>query len=199
MCNSFGFGGNDSSLILSKNKPELKDKPSSEGARIRIAAQRVVKTKDELLELKEYLSPMDTRRMGTIMKASLLSAFAVLKEAGLQRPDAIIAATSKGMLELSTMFLEDIADNHEEHLKPTLFMQSTHNTIASAIAIRTGCHGYNITYSQGDDSYSWALRDAELLLKKGLATNVLICAFDEELLDGRTDVFMADSKLFTID
>jgi len=198
MCNSFGFGGNDSSLILSKNKPKPKDNLSTGESRIRIAAQRVVNSKDELEELREFLSPMDTRRMGTIMKASLLSAFVVLKEAGLQSPDAIIAATSKGMLELSTMFLEDIADNHEEHLKPTLFMQSTHNTIASAIAIRTKCHGYNITYSQGEESYFWALRDANLLLKKGLATNVLVCAFDEELLDGRTSVFKAESKLFTI-
>ena len=199
MCNSFGFGGNDSSLILSKNKPKPKAGLPSVEPRIRIAAQKVVNTKDELVELREFLSPMDTRRMGTIMKASLLSAFVVLKEAGLQRPDAIIAATSKGMLELSTMFLEDIADNHEEHLKPTLFMQSTHNTIASAIAIRTKCHGYNITYSQGDESYSWALRDANYLLKKGLATNVLVCSFDEELLDGRTSAFLAESIIFTID
>ena len=199
MCNSFGFGGNDSSLILSKKKPKPKAGLPSVEPRIRIAAQKVVNTKDELVELREFLSPMDTRRMGTIMKASLLSAFVVLKEAGLQRPDAIIAATSKGMLELSTMFLEDIADNHEEHLKPTLFMQSTHNTIASAIAIRTKCHGYNITYSQGDESYSWALRDANYLLKKGLATNVLVCSFDEELLDGRTSAFLAESIIFTID
>ena len=198
MCNSFGFGGNDSSLILCKNRPELKDNLLPEESCIRVAAQRVVSTKDELQELKDYLSPMDTRRMGTIMKASLLSAFAVLKETGLQRPDAIIAATSKGMLELSTMFLEEIADNHEEHLKPTLFMQSTHNTVASAIAIRTQCHGYNITYSQGEDSYSWALRDAEHLLRNGLATNVLVCAFDEELLDGRTNVFQAESRIYTI-
>jgi 3-oxoacyl-(acyl-carrier-protein) synthase len=122
-----------------------------------------------------------------------------MKEAGLEKPDAIVAATSKGMLELSNMFLEEIAQNKEELLKPTLFMQSTHNTIGSAIAIRTGCHGYNITYSQGDDSYYWAERDARMLLRKGEAKAVLVCSFDENLLDGRTKDFKAESIIYTID
>lgn len=199
MCNSFGFGGNDSSLILGKDRPVREDRPLPDESHIRVAAQRVVNTKDELLELREYLSPMDSRRMGTIMKASLLSAFSVLKETGLKRPDAIISASSKGMLELSTMFLKDIAENHEEHLKPTLFMQSTHNTVASAIAIRTQSHGYNITYSQGEDSLEWALRDAKLLLRRGEAKNVLVCSFDEELADGKTSSFRAQSTIYIID
>ena len=164
-----------------------------------MAARRVVSNDEELVELKQYMSPMESRRMGKIMKASLLSAFSALKEAGMERPDAIIAATSGGMLELSAIFLEEIVENREEQLKPTVFMQCTHNTIASAIAIRTGCHGYNITYSQGDDSVAWAVRDAKMLLRKGEAKTVLVCAFDEELADGKTCRFKAESTLYTID
>ena len=198
MCNSFGFGGNDSSLILGKGKPKEDDTPLLEASRIGIAAQKVVSNDEELVELKQYMSPMESRRMGKIMKASLLSAFSALKEAGMERPDAIIAATAKGMLELSAIFLEDIVENREEQLKPTVFMQCTHNTIASAIAIRTGCHGYNITYSQGDDSAAWAVRDAKMLLRKGEAKTVLVCTFDEELQEGRTCRFKAESTLYTI-
>lgn len=54
-------------------------------------------------------------------------------------------------------------------LKPTYFMQSTHNTIGSNIAIKTHCHGYNITYTQGEDSLDWAIRDAKMLLASGKA------------------------------
>ena len=198
MCNSFGFGGNDSSLILGKGKPKEDDTPLLEASRIGIAAQKVVSNDEELVELKQYMSPMESRRMGKIMTASLLSAFSALKEAGMERPDAIIAATAKGMLELSAIFLEDIVENREEQLKPTVFMQCTHNTIASAIAIRTGCHGYNITYSQGDDSAAWAVRDAKMLLRKGEAKTVLVCTFDEELQEGRTCRFKAESTLYTI-
>ena len=198
MCNSFGFGGNDSSLILGKGKPKENVAPLMEASRIGIAAQRVVSSDEQLVELKQYLSPMESRRMGKIMKASLLSAFTALKDAGLERPDAIIAATAKGMLELSAIFLDDIVENHEEQLKPTVFMQCTHNTIASAIAIQTKCHGYNITYSQGEDSSAWAVRDAKMLLRKGEAKSVLVCAFDEELTDGRTSRFKAESTIYTI-
>ena len=198
MCNSFGFGGNDSSLILGKGKPKENAAPLLEASRIRIASQRIVSNDEELIELKQFMSPMESRRMGKIMKASLLSAYSVVKDAGVERPDAIIAATSQGMLELSAIFLEDIVENREEQLKPTVFMQCTHNTIASAIAIRTGCHGYNITYSQGDDSKAWAVRDAKMLLRKGEARTVLVCAFDEELSEGRTCRFKAESTLYTI-
>lgn len=46
-------------------------------------------------------------------------------------------------------------------------MQSTHNTIGSNIAIKTHCHGYNVTYTQESHSLEWAIRDAELLLRSG--------------------------------
>ena len=198
MCNSFGFGGNDSSLILSKARPEADEWPLKEESRIHIAAHRIVSSEEELSGLKEFLPPMETRRMDKMMKASLLSAFAALREAGIERPDAIIAATAKGMLELSGIFLEDIVNNQEEQLKPTVFMQSTHNTIASAIAIQTKCHGYNITYSQGDESSAWAVRDAKMLLRKGEAQTVLVCAFDEKLSEDKTCRFKAESTIYTL-
>lgn len=198
MCNSFGFGGNDSSLILGKNKPVARECKLADEEQVVIASQCMIDNDEQLPELKEYLSPMETRRMGKMMKACLLSAFNALKEAGLERPDAIIAATAKGMLETSTQFLEEIIANNEELLKPTLFMQSTHNTIASAIAIRTGCHGYNITYSQGEESAFWAIRDAKMLLRKGEARTVLVCAFDEDLPDGETHRYQAQSTLYTL-
>lgn len=198
MCNSFGFGGNDSSLILSKKPLETEDVPLRDSSEIVIKSRKLICNEEELTGLKEFLSPMETRRMGKLMKASLLSAFCALKEAGIKTPDAIVTATSKGMLELSTQFLEEISENKEELLKPTLFMQSTHNTIGSAIAIRTGCHGYNITYSQGDESSFWAVRDARQLLREGEAKTVLVCEFDEELQNGKTCRFRAESTIYAI-
>ena len=138
-----------------------------------------VTTKEELVALKEFVSPMESRRMSKLMKAAILSAFRALKKAGIETPDAIITATSRGMLEFSQRFLDDIINNGEEMLKPTLFMQSTHNTLGSEIAIRCKCHGYNITYSCGDDSEKWAMRDAVRQLKTGKARSVLVGCFDE--------------------
>lgn len=178
VCNSFGFGGNDSSMVISKNPPVAR---ASEGKTYTysVVAQECVTSQEDLKGLKEFVSPMESRRMGKLMKAAHLSALRALKNAGIESPDAIITATSRGMLEVSMQFLEDIAINGEELLKPTLFMQSTHNTLSSALAIRVKCHGYNTTYSHGEDSFKWAMRDAVRLIESGKATSVLVGEFDE--------------------
>lgn len=179
ICNSFGFGGNDSSLVLSRHIVPSTNLHYTTGVEVVELACDEVHQIDELEGLKEFISPMESRRMGKLLKAAILSSCRALKKVGLERPDAIITATSRGMLEFSQQFLEEIINNNEELLKPTLFMNSTHNTLASAIAIRTQCHGYNITYSHGNDSMRWAIRDAIRLLKTGKAKTVLVGCYDE--------------------
>ena len=178
ICNSFGFGGNDSSLLLMR---EAKDcsMASAKIPELEIAADITIDSMEQLADYKEYISPKEGRRMGKLMKAATLTSLMALREAGIECPDAIITATANGMLETSEKFLVDMVDNGEETLSPTLFMQSTHNTIGSAIAIRTQCHGYNITYTQGKDSMKWALRDAERLIRMGMAKTVLVGCHDE--------------------
>ena len=195
ICNSFGFGGNDSSLLLMKHdrslpppspverEPECDNKSpfkgDLEGLGEFIVADITIDSMEQLADYKEYISPKEGRRMGKLMKAATLTSLMALREAGIECPDAIITATANGMLETSEKFLVDMVDNGEETLSPTLFMQSTHNTIGSAIAIRTKCHGYNITYTQGKDSMKWALRDAERLIRMGKAKTVLVGCHDE--------------------
>ena len=178
ICNSFGFGGNDSSLLLMR---EAKDcsMASAKIPELEIAADITIDSMEQLADYKEYISPKEGRRMGKLMKAATLTSLMALREAGIESPDAIVTATANGMLETSEKFLVDMVDNGEETLSPTLFMQSTHNTIGSAIAIRTQCHGYNITYTQGKDSMKWALRDAERLIRMGKAKTVLVGCHDE--------------------
>ena len=117
--------------------------------------------------------------MGRLIKAALLTSLQALEQAGIDCPDAIITATARGCLDNSERLLDQLRDEGEVLLKPTLFMQSTHNTIGSAIAIHLGCHGYNVTYSHGDRSLEWALRDARLLLRSGLCRTVLVGLHDE--------------------
>ena len=178
ICNSFGFGGNDSSMVISQTPPVLCTKQQDECACC-VIAEETLQDAEELKQLKQFISPMESRRMGKLMKAAHLVSLRALQKANLTCPDAIITATSRGMLETSLQFLDDINQLDEETLKPTLFMQSTHNTLSSAIAIRTKCYGYNSTYSHGDDSFTWAMRDAERLIKTGKAKSVLVGSFDE--------------------
>jgi 3-oxoacyl-(acyl-carrier-protein) synthase len=178
ICNSFGFGGNDSSMVLSK-EPKTAGVPSAEEYEVKVASDVEITSTESLSELREFISPMESRRMGKLMKAAHLSSLRALQQAGIECPDAIVTATARGMLETSMQFLDDMLVNGEELLKPTLFMQSTHNTLSSAIAIRAKCHGYNTTYSQGEESLQWAMRDAERLIATGKTASVLVGLYDE--------------------
>ena len=179
LCNSFGFGGNDSALIIGASPSPSKGGEKRQDAETRIVAEAIIDDVEQLGELREFVSAGEVRRMGKLMKAATISSLKALKEAGIETPDAIITATAYGMLETSEKFLLDMLENGEETLSPTLFMQSTHNTLSSAIAIRTKCHGYNMTYSQGKDSLQWALRDARCLIETGKARTVLVGLHDE--------------------
>ncbi len=179
LCNSFGFGGNDSALIISKDPGPFLTSHERGNLKPQVVGEALIEDIDQLQEIREYISPGEARRMGKLLKAATVTSLKALRQAGVECPDAIITATAYGMLETSEKFLLDMLENGEETLSPTLFMQSTHNTLSSAIAIRTKCHGYNVTYSQGKDSLQWALRDARRLIETGKAKTVLVGCHDE--------------------
>ena len=180
VCNAFGFGGNDSSLILSAVPVAGEESASTiSDDDIRVAAKVEITSEEALGEIRNYVKPLEARRMGKIMKSSLLSSLKAMEQAGIEKPDAIITATALGCLENSELLLNQLQEEGEVMLKPTYFMQSTHNTIGSGIAIFTKCHGYNVTYTHGKDSLEWALRDARMLLKSGKAKSVLVGLHDE--------------------
>lgn len=178
LCNSFGFGGNDSSLIISLH-PTKGTFESLRNVEMKMIAKVEISSENQLSGIRKYVKPLEARRMGKIMKSSLLSSLEALEQAGIAIPDAIITGTAYGCLENSERLLEQIKEEGEGMLKPTYFMQSTHNTIGSNIAIKTHCHGYNVTYTQESHSLEWAIRDAELLLRSGKVKNVLVGCHDE--------------------
>ena len=180
VCNAFGFGGNDSSLILSAVPVAGEESAAAiSDDDIRVAAKVEITSEEALSEIRNYVKPLEARRMGKIIKSSLLSSLKAMEQAGIEKPDAIITATALGCLENSELLLNQLQEEGEVMLKPTYFMQSTHNTIGSGIAIFTKCHGYNVTYTHGKDSLEWALRDARMLLKSGKAKSVLVGLHDE--------------------
>ena len=179
MCNSFGFGGNDTSLIFS-SQPEDTNYSLQTSLKIKKYEAIAEGGVQAIRAINQYAKPLEARRMSRVMKASLLTSLQVLEQAGISSPEAVVSATAYGCTENSEKILTQLTSLGEEQtLSPTLFMQSTHNTIGSAIAIRLACHGYNATYTQGERSMEWALRDAELLLREGKARSVLVGFHDE--------------------
>ena len=227
LCNAFGFGGNDSSLLLSRhetqNDPQAYgrlrvyacndslgedvtrqchcglDPQSPEPNSVFVLSAKQISLQQPLNEewmqepikydvpftrsldpsFKEYVSPIEARRMGKILKRALATSKEALKEAGLDTVDAIITGTGYGCIENTEFFLDALSNDGEQMLKPTYFMQSTHNTISSLVAIQTKNHGYNVTYAHKGISFDSALQDAWWQFQLGKINTALVGGHDE--------------------
>ena len=130
-------------------------------------------------EYSRYLPPMKARRMGKLQKRALVTALKAMEISGIREPDAILNGTAMGCMENTVQMLNGLAAEGEAMNMPTCFMQSTHNTVASMMAIYTKNHGYNNTYSHRTVSFELALQDAFLRLRTGRLRTALVCANDE--------------------
>ena len=130
-------------------------------------------------DFKQFISAGDARRMGKLLKRALATSLSALQEGGTDNPDAIITGTGFGSIENTELFLDALVREGEQLLKPTQFMQSTHNTASSLIGIHTHCHGYNSTYSQKGFSFDSALYDAWMQFRIGRIRSALVGSHDE--------------------
>jgi 3-oxoacyl-[acyl-carrier-protein] synthase II len=114
-------------------------------------------------EYTRWLDAKQIRRMSRILKMG----------------DGIITGTGYGCLDDTGIFLSKMIESNELTLNPTPFIQSTHNTIGSTIALLQQCQGYNQTYVQGAFSFESSLLDAILLLKENPSQSLLVGGVDE--------------------
>lgn len=203
MSNSFGFGGNDTVCIFSKfdqNENDLQNAslpnhfPIKITCAAHISAQKplsdewfsnpiqyvngtLIKSQDA--DYKQFINPMTARRMGSVLKRAIATSKTVMEKSEISTPDAIITATGWGCLENTEKFLNSMTEQGETCLQPTFFINSTHNTIGSSIAILTQNHGYNNTHVQQGISFESALLDAVIQFEQGKIDSALVGAFDE--------------------
>lgn len=200
LCNSFGFGGNDTSIVISS--PESDFKFAFAGKDLQLpyiysASQISVQSAltDEWFDspvaidepyrrsvdpdFKTYIPPLEARRMGKILKRAIVTSMSALENSGCEKVDAIITGTGLGCIENTEFFLDALSRDGEQLLKPTYFMQSTHNTISSLVGIKMKCNGYNITYAHKELSFDSALYDAWLQLRLGMIDSALVGGHDE--------------------
>lgn len=127
---------------------------------------------------KEFIAPNLLRRMGRAIKMGVAGANLALQQAGVKQVDAIITGTGLGCFEDSERFLLAMLNNNEQFLTPTSFIQSTHNTVGSQIALIMKCHDYNFTYVHRGFSFESTLQDALMLFSEG-KENVLVGGIEE--------------------
>lgn len=127
---------------------------------------------------KEHINPNMLRRMGRAIKMGASAARMAVTEAGVENVDAIISGTGLGCFEDSEKFLLAIINNDEQFLTPTSFIQSTHNTVGSQVALIMQCREYNYTYVHRGFSFDTCVMDAMMSIAEG-KQNILIGGIEE--------------------
>ncbi len=199
LSNAFGFGGNDSALLFEQVESEERRVESDKKEKVYILSAAQISAQEPLCEswkdnpiplnepltrsreadYKQFIPPLEARRMGKILKRAIATAKTATTQAGIDMPEAIITGTGLGCIENTEIFLDALCREGEDQMMPTRFMQSTHNTISSIVAINLHAHGYNTTYAHNTVSFQSALMDALLQLRSGKLNNAMVCAHDE--------------------
>ena len=130
-------------------------------------------------DFKQFINPVQIRRMSRALKIGFSSAMQCLNASEVKEIDAIIIGTGKGCLEDTEAFLHSIKQYHETALNPTHFIHSTYNQLNGMIALSKKINSYNVTYAHRGFSFEHTLVDASMLLAEGEANHVLAGSFDE--------------------
>lgn len=130
-------------------------------------------------DYKEYITPMQLRRMGKVVKYGIATSMLALKDAQIKKPDMITVGTAYGCLADTEIFLTKIIENKETLLTPTSFIQSTHNTVSGQIALLLSCHSHNFTFVQKGFSFESSLEETTIWLHENPTHQVLCGGIDE--------------------
>ncbi len=185
LSNSFGFGGNNGSLIIGapgafprQSSPRSRGALAIQGYACLSGAGNTAATMERIKsgvsaagmagldQVSENLPPQLIRRLKRLPRMTLSLAVMAHKNAGFAdlKPDSVFMGTGWGALSETHDFLARLHASNEQFPSPTDFVGSVHNGPASQAAIMFGATGANITASGGDYSFEEALLAADLMV-----------------------------------
>jgi 3-oxoacyl-(acyl-carrier-protein) synthase len=196
LSNSFGFGGNNGSLIFGATdtfQKKISKQPAPglaiHGYACLTGAGDIVATSKQIHDgllvsgmagletISQNLPPKLVRRLKRLPRMTLsLASKAFEDSTRKEKPAAVFMGTSWGALSETHDFLTRLTESNEQFPSPTDFVGSVHNGPASQVAILFGATGPNITTSGGDYSFEQALLTAELMLDDSTSPALILGA-----------------------
>lgn len=184
LSNSFGFGGNNASVVLGRADRPARPRPASAGLRAlevrrsaclsgaghtaatlaRFLAGEPVAGVCPLEEVTRGIPPRALRRLKRLPRMALALALGEPPEgdsAGEVR--SIFMGTAFGPLSETHDFLAELFLSGEQLSSPTDFVGSVHNSVAGQLAMHHGATGPNVTATGEDDAFEQAVFLAALL------------------------------------
>jgi 3-oxoacyl-(acyl-carrier-protein) synthase len=194
MSNSFGFGGNNTTIILGRSgKPQPPPRAAdplfiagwsmvtgagtTRNTLDRLGRKQDCRGKTAASELRQNLAPQMVRRLKRLSLMALALAAEACKNAGNPETTAIFFGTGWGSLSETNDFLDGLYKSDERFPSPIDFIGSVHNAPAGQVALAHQARGANVTVSGGDDSFEQALLAAHFLAPE--KEPVLVMAADE--------------------
>ncbi len=196
LSNSFGFGGNNASLVLAKHGvfPGKEQQKSSSYLAVHACtcltgAGNLATTLSRLglgescaglVDEGEACSSIESRRIRRLKRLSRLALAMAENLCHGREPEekieAVCMGTGWGALSETADFLSGLQESKQQFASPTDFIGSVHNSPAGQIAMLLAAKGANITTSGGDYSFEQALLAAELLQASGTKSTVVLGA-----------------------
>ncbi|MCU0614532.1 MAG: beta-ketoacyl-[acyl-carrier-protein] synthase family protein [Desulfobacterales bacterium] len=182
LSNSFGFGGNNASIILGDCQRDRAVVPKKlaplaiVGCACITGAGDMKKTLEHLIsgrdckgllcqtDISGSLDPSLVRRLKRLPRMALALAKAAVEDSGQpEKPSSIFWGTGWGPLSETYDFLNKLYESDEKFPSPTDFIGSVHNAPAGQAAIHFKATGPNVTTTGGDFSFEQALFAANLM------------------------------------
>jgi 3-oxoacyl-[acyl-carrier-protein] synthase-1/3-oxoacyl-[acyl-carrier-protein] synthase II len=202
LSNSFGFGGNNAAIVLSRaDGPSRPQQPMTyaplavSGSACFTGAGDLDRTLKALsqgvdcrgvlstAEVSKNLAPNAVRRLQRLPRMALsLAAGAHGSASGAagEVPAAVVFATGWGPLSETAAILDHVANDCEELTSPTSFVGSVHNSPAGQIAIHFQATGPNIAVADDDTAFEQAIITAQsLAADMGEKDPLLVVGADE--------------------
>ncbi len=184
LSNSFGFGGNNVSLVIGRAGPGRACSPLPSAGPLYVHGVAVLSGAgglDATLErfcrgmscadrlesrhFEQRLNGKTIRRLQRLPRMALALAAELTSEQE-ARPGAVFLATAWGALSETHAFLTRLFASDERFPGPIDFVGSVHNGPAGQVALAHGSRGGNVTVSGGNTSFEQALFCAELCLER---------------------------------
>ncbi|MFQ5484103.1 MAG: beta-ketoacyl synthase N-terminal-like domain-containing protein [Desulfobacterales bacterium] len=198
LSNSFGFGGNNASVIIGTSDKfdcstsSAKIKPLSilgcacltgagttKATMANLSTSAACKGKLATRVISEKLSPRTVRRLKRLPRMALSLALSACGDSNnKERPSSVFLGTGWGAQSETYDFLTSLFETDERFPSPTDFVASVHNAAGGQIALQFQSKGPNITTSGGDYSFEQALLSAHLL-SADIEENFLLIGVDE--------------------
>ena len=196
LSNSFGFGGNNASVVIGRRpgRPEAAIRSNNDMGRPPLTvtgwaalsgAGRTDPTIENLSNGLGCRGRIDTQTLcrglapGVIRRIKRLShmALALLTDLqasdGAPSPNSVFFGTGWGSLSETHDFLNGLFESDEKFSSPTDFIGSVHNAAAGQIALMAQSTGANLTLSGGDYAFEQALFSAQMLVSGDAPVMVL--------------------------